>query len=86
MTAGKVALYTVGGGAVGTGAGVGLSFIPNPTKVGSGIAIGAPIGASVGLITGLVTPGLNYSAKQGEEVKVILLEDASIKKMECKKL
>ncbi len=80
MTAGKVALYTVGGAAVGTGAGVGLSFIPNPTKVGSGIAIGAPVGSAVGLITGLVTPGLNYSAKQGEDVRVILLEDASINK------
>lgn len=80
MTAGKVALYTVGGAAVGTGAGVGFSFIPNPDKVGTGIAIGTPVGAGVGLITGLVTPGLNYSAKQGEEVKVILLEDASIAK------
>ena len=33
MTAGKVALYTVGGAAVGTGAGVGFSFIPNPEKL-----------------------------------------------------
>jgi len=80
MTAGKVALYTVGGGAVGTGAGVGLSFIPRPHKVGTGIAIGAPVGAGVGLITGLVTPGLNYSAKNGEAVKVILLDDATVTK------
>ncbi len=80
MTAGKVALYTVGGAAVGTGAGVGFSFIPNPDKVGTGIAIGTPVGAGVGLVTGLVTPGLNYSAKKGETVKVILLEDASISK------
>ena len=80
MTAGKVALYTVGGTAVGTGAGVGFSFIPDPDKVGTGIAIGTPVGAGVGLITGLVTPGLNYSAKNGEEIKVILLEDASIEK------
>ena len=80
MTAGKVALYTVGGAAVGTGAGVGFSFIPSPDKIGTGIAIGTPVGAGVGLITGLVTPGLNYSAKQGEEVKVILLDDASIAK------
>lgn len=80
MTAGKVALYTVGGTAVGTGAGVGFSFIPNPDKVGTGIAIGTPVGAGVGLITGLVTPGLNYSAKNGEEIKVILLDDASIYK------
>jgi len=80
MTAGKVALYTVGGAAVGTGAGVGFSFIPDPDKVGTGIAIGTPVGAGVGLITGLVTPGLNYSAKEGEEVRVILLDDASISK------
>ena len=80
MTAGKVALYTVGGTAIGTGAGVGFSFIPSPDKVGTGIAIGTPVGAAVGLITGLVTPGLNYSAKQGEDVRVILLEDASIHK------
>lgn len=80
MTAGKVALYTVGGAAVGTGAGVGFSFIPDPTKVGSGVAIGTPVGAAVGLITGLVTPGLNYSAKDGEEIFVILLDDASVAK------
>jgi len=80
MTAGKVALYTVGGTAVGTGAGVGFSFIPDPDKVGTGIAIGTPVGAGVGLITGLVTPGLNYVAKEGEEIQVILLDDASISK------
>lgn len=80
MTAGKVALYTVGGAAVGTGAGVGFSFIPDPDKIGTGIAIGTPVGAGVGLITGLVTPGLHYSAKDGEQIQVILLEDASISK------
>ncbi len=80
MTAGKVALYTVGGTAVGTGAGVGFSFIPKPDKVGTGIAIGTPVGAGVGLITGLVTPGLNYVAHEGEEIRVILLDDASVPK------
>ena len=80
MTAGKIALYTVGGAAVGTGAGVGFSFIPDPDKVGTGVAIGTPVGAGLGLITGLITPGLNYNAKQGEEIQVILLEDASIVK------
>jgi len=80
MTAGKVALYTVGGSAVGTGAGVGFSFIPDPDKVGTGIAIGTPVGAGVGLITGLVTPGLNYVAHEGEEIQVILLDDASVAK------
>ncbi len=80
MTAGKLALYTVGGAAVGTGAGVGFSFIPSPDKVGTGVAIGTPVGAGIGLVTGLVTPGLHYSAKKGEEIKVILLEDTSISK------
>lgn len=84
MTAGKLALYTIGGGAVGTGAGIGLAYIPKPNKIGSGIAIGTPIGASIGLVTGLVTPGLNYSAKKGEEVKVILLDDATVKRVESK--
>ena len=80
MTAGKLLLYTAGGTAVGTGAGVGLAFIPSPHKIGTGIAIGAPVGAAVGLVTGLITPGLNYHAKAGEEIYVELLEDASITK------
>lgn len=80
MTAGKLALYTVSGAAVGTGAGVGFAFIPNPTKIGTGIAIGAPVGAAVGLATGLVTKGLQYHAKSGELVYVILLDDASVPK------
>ena len=77
---GKLVLCTVTGGAVGTGAGVGFAFIPDPTKIGTGIAIGAPVGAAVGLVTGLVTPGLEYHAKAGEEVYVILLDEASIPK------
>ncbi|MCI1274259.1 MAG: S-layer homology domain-containing protein [Clostridiaceae bacterium] len=80
QTAGKLALYTVGGAAVGTGAGVGLAFIPNPDKIGTGIAIGTPVGAAVGLATGLITKGLNYDAKSGEEIYVILLDNASILK------
>ncbi len=80
MTAGKLALCTVTGGAVGTGAGVGLAFIPSPDKIGTGIAIGAPVGAAVGLATGLITKGLNYHAKAGEEIKVIMLNDVSIAK------
>ena len=78
MTAGKLALCTVTGGAVGTGAGVGFAFIPSPAKIGTGVAIGAPVGAAVGLVTGLVTPGLNYHAKAGEEVYVILVDDAAV--------
>ena len=60
--------------------GVGFAFIPNPTKIGTGIAIGAPVGAAVGLATGLVTKGLQYHAKSGEVVYVILLDDASVPK------
>jgi len=80
MTAGKLALCTVTGGAIGTGAGVGFAFIPDPEKVGTGIAIGSPVGAGVGLATGLITKGLNYHAKAGEEIKVIMLNDVSIAK------
>lgn len=80
MTAGKLLLYTAGGAAIGTGAGVGFAFIPNPALIGTGIAIGTPVGAGVGLVTGLVTPGLKYHAKAGEEIYVILLEDASVAK------
>ena len=77
MTTGKLLLCTATGG---IGAGVGFAFIPDPTKIGTGIAIGAPVGAAVGLVTGLVTPGLEYHAKAGEEVYVILLDEASIPK------
>lgn len=80
MTAGKLALYTASGAAIGTGAGVGFAFIPDPQKIGTGVAIGAPVGAAVGLITGLVTPGLDYHAKSGEDIYVILLDDAVIAK------
>ncbi len=81
MTAGKLALCTVTGGAVGTAAGVGFAFIPDPVKIGTGIAIGAPVGAGVGLATGLITKGLNYHAKEGEVIKVILLKDAKVSKV-----
>ena len=80
MTAGKLALYTVGGAAVGTGAGIGFGFIPDPTRLGTGVAIGAPVGAAAGLVTGLITKGLNYHAKAGEDVQVILLDNAAITK------
>lgn len=80
MTAGKLLLYTATGAAIGSGAGVGLSFIPDPQKVGTGVAIGTPVGAGVGLITGLVTPGLKYHAKAGEDIYIILLDDAAVSK------
>lgn len=78
MTFAKILGWTVGLGAVGTGAGIGFGFIPNPAKLGTGIAIGTPIGCSVGLVLGLVTPGLAYKAKRGENVLIILNDDASI--------
>lgn len=78
MTFWKLFLSTVGFGCVGAGAGVGFAFIPNPAKLGVGFAVGIPVGCSVGLIIGLCTKGLNYNAKKGEQVMVILLDDASI--------
>ncbi len=80
MTAGKLLAYTASGAAIGTGAGVGLAFIPDPQKIGTGVAIGAPVGAAVGLATGLITPGLKYHAKAGEDIYVILLDDATVSK------
>ena len=73
-------LCTVAGGVVGGGVGTGIAFIPSPALVGRGIAIGTPVGAAVGLITGIVTPGLEYHAKQGEEIVVILCESAKVKR------
>lgn len=78
MTFWKLFMSTIGLGIVGAGAGAGFAFIPNPAKLGAGFAIGIPIGCSVGLILGLCTPGLNYKAKKGEQVMVVLLDDASI--------
>ena len=80
MTTGKLLLCTATGTAVGTGAGVGFAFIPSPANIGAGLAIGIPVGATVGLVTGLVTPGLKYHAKAGENIYVILLDDAVISK------
>ncbi len=81
MTAGKLAASTVGLGAIGTGAGAGLAFIPKPHKIAVGAAaIGLPVGCFIGLVTGLVTPGLKYHAKQGEEIYIILCEDLCIPK------
>lgn len=78
MTTGKIVLSTVTFGIIGTGAGVGFGFIPSPTKIGVGLAAGIPAGAGVGLITALVTKGLQYKAKAGEEIYIILTCDASV--------
>lgn len=78
MTAGNLALCTLTFGVLGAGAGVGFAFIPTPAKIGAGLAIGIPVGCAVGLATGLITPGLHYKAKQGEQIFIILTDDASI--------
>lgn len=80
MTTGKLAASTIGLGAVGAGSGVGFAFIPNPAKIGVGLAIGIPVGCTVGLITGLVTPGLKYHAKKGENILIILCDDLCLPK------
>ena len=83
MTAGKILGSAVGLGVIGAGAGVGFAFIPNPEKIGTGLAIGIPVGVTVGLITGLVTPGLKYHAKKCEKIKIILCDELYIPKIEC---
>lgn len=85
MTTGKIAAWTVGLGIVGAGAGTGFAFIPAKAALGTGFAIGIPVGCGVGLITGLVTPGLHYRAKKGEDVLILLNDDASIPKCTCGK-
>jgi len=80
MTAGKIAASTVGLGAVGTGTGIGLAFIPKPHKIAIGAGTGVAVGCFLGLVTGLVTPGLKYHAKQGEEIKIILCDDLWVPK------
>lgn len=85
MTAGKLTASTVGLGAIGTGAGTGLAFIPKPHKIAIGAAaIGLPVGCFIGLVTGLITPGLKYHAKQGEEIYIILCDDLTIPKCDIK--
>lgn len=85
MTAGKLTASTVGLGAIGTGAGTGLAFIPKPHKIAIGAAaIGLPVGCFIGLVTGLITPGLKYHAKQGEEIYIILCDDLTIPKCNIK--
>lgn len=84
MNVGKVAASTIGLGVIGAGAGVGFAFIPDPAKIGTGLAIGIPVGASVGFITGLLTPGLKYRAKAGEKINIILCDELSLPILECR--
>lgn len=77
-TFGKVAVSTLSLGIIGTGAGVGLAFIPNPAKIGTGIAAGVAVGAGVGFLVGVITPGCHYKAKKGETVYAVLIEEFSV--------
>lgn len=78
MTTGKIVLSTVTFGIIGAGVGAGFGFIPSPTQIGVGLAAGIPTGLGVGLLGALVTKGLQYKAKCGEQIFIILTEDASI--------
>ncbi len=77
-TAGKLFLSTITLGIAGAGAGVGFAFIPNPAKIGTGLAVGIPVGCGVGLLVGLITPGCHYKAKKGETVYAILIDEFSV--------
>ena len=77
-TFGKVAVSTLTLGIIGGGTGLGLGFIPNPAKIGTGIGAGIAVGCGVGFLVGVVTPGCHYKAKKGEEVYAILLEEFSV--------
>lgn len=78
MTTGKIVLSTLTFGILGAGTGVGFSFISHPARIGTGLAIGIPVGCGVGLATALITKGLQYKAKAGEQVFIILLNDTSV--------
>lgn len=78
MTTGKIVLSTVTFGIIGTGAGIGFGFIPSPTRIGTGLAAGIPAGCGLGLLTALISKGLQYKAKAGEQLLIILTSDTSI--------
>lgn len=78
MTAGKIVLSTATLGIIGAGAGIGFGFIPSPTRLWTGLAVGIPVGAGVGLATALISKGLHYRAKACEEIMIILTCDTSV--------
>ena len=77
-TAGKITISTLSLGIIGAGAGVGFGFIPNPIRIGTGLAVGIPVGCGVGFLLGVITPGCHYKAKPGENVYAILIEPTNI--------
>lgn len=78
MTTSKILVSTVSLGIVGGGAGVGFGFLATPAKVGVGIGAGIATGCGVGLLTALITKGLHYRTKAGEQIYIIMLQDASV--------
>lgn len=78
MTTGKIVLSTVTFGIIGAGAGAGFGFIPSPTNIGVGLAAGISTGCGVGLLSALINKGLHYKAKAGEQIFIILTDDAYI--------
>lgn len=78
MTTGKIVLSTLTFGIIGAGAGAGFGFIPSPTKIGVGLAAGIPTGLGVGLLSALINKGLQYKAKAGEQIFIIITNDTSV--------
>ena len=74
----RIVLSTLTFGVIGTGAGVGFGFIPSPSKIGVGLAVGIPTGLGVGLLSALINKGLQYKAKAGEQIFIILTSDTSV--------
>ncbi len=70
--------YTLGGAAVGAGAGVGVAGFTGHHHYGNGVAIGTPVGAGLGLITGLTSKGRTYKANDGDYVWLELTQDLCI--------
>jgi hypothetical protein len=70
---------TLGGMAIGTGAGCGIGVAAGAVIIG-GFAIGMPVGFAVGAAAGLLTPGLYYKAKAGDKINIQLLDNVVIEK------
>ncbi len=70
----KVSSVTAVAAGVGTAAGALLG------SGGGAIIAGLAIGGGVGLVGGLVGPGVNYRAKAGEEIPIVLIDDLELPK------
>lgn len=76
---GKGVGTTIGGMALGTGAGCGIGIAASSVLLG-GLGIGLPIGFAGGSTIGLFTPGLYYKAKAGDKLNIQLLDNVVIEK------